>query len=118
MSNESRILIVDDDEHVLVGLERTLEDAGYRTVTAWSRQEALRLSDQVSFDLLLVGERLGGLDAAPLVTKLKQLQPNAAVLLMLARENPGGRVSGLTGEAVCKWKPDEVKARVRVCLAA
>jgi CheY-like chemotaxis protein len=42
-ATEAKILIVDNDEHVLIALERELENEGYRTVTAWSGQEALGL---------------------------------------------------------------------------
>lgn len=35
-SDPIRILIVDDDEDVLIALERLLEGEGYATATAWS----------------------------------------------------------------------------------
>ena len=35
-TQRTTILIVDDDEQVLIELERLLEDQGYNTTTAWS----------------------------------------------------------------------------------
>ena len=52
------IQLVDDDEDALIGLERTLEEAGFVTTTAWSREEALLLSDEGPFDLLPIDEPL------------------------------------------------------------
>ena len=53
-SDPIKILIVDDDEEVLIELERLLEGEGYSTATAWSGREALALSDRLRFDLVLV----------------------------------------------------------------
>lgn len=118
MQIEARILIVDHDENVLIGLERTLEDAGYSTATAWSREEALLLSDRASFDLLLIDEYVGDLDSAMLLGQLRRSHPSAAFLLMHTRRGSPGKRLGWTQAAVCKWEHDEVMARVRDCLAA
>jgi DNA-binding response OmpR family regulator len=117
MKTKGRVLIVDHDENALIGLERTLEEAGYTTTTTWSRDEALRLSD-LPFDVLLMDEHLGDLDSAMLLEKLRQLQPNATLLLMRTRKEPAVERSGLPHPTVCKWEHDEVKARVRSHLAA
>src|SRR6201987_6272177 len=71
-SDPIRILIVDDDEDVLIALERLLEGEGYATATAWSGREALALSKASRFDLLLVDERLGDVEAATLWEGLHQ----------------------------------------------
>jgi len=72
-----KILIVDDDEDVLIELERLLEGEGYSTATAWSGQEALALSEKLQFDLLLVDEHLANVDAHALFDELVARQPNA-----------------------------------------
>ena len=66
-SDPIRILIVDDDEDVLIRLERLLEGEGYNTATAWSGKEALELSGKAKFDLLLVDEYLGDVETAKLL---------------------------------------------------
>ena len=113
-----RILIIDDDEDVLIGLERTLEEAGFVTATAWSREEALRLSDEGPFDLLLIDEHLCDLDSPILERVLRVAQPKAALLLMNTRRGQSGERSSLADATVCKWEYDEVKARVCSRLAA
>jgi DNA-binding response OmpR family regulator len=113
-----RILIVDDDEDALIGLERTLEDAGFVTTTAWSGEEALRLSDEGPFDLLLIDEHLCDLNSPMLERVLRVAQPKAALLLMRTEKAPAGERSNFPVATVCKWEHDEVKARVCSCLAA
>ena len=52
------ILIIDDDEGVLIRLERTLETEGCRTTTAWSGRAAVSIAQKSQFDVLLVDEHL------------------------------------------------------------
>ena len=110
-----KILIVDDDERVLIELERLLESEGYRTATAWSDREALALSENSKFDLLLVDEYLGGRDSSSLVHELKRKQPHALPVLMHTGADQRSKQSA---NWVCKWEHAEMKALIRECLAA
>jgi DNA-binding response OmpR family regulator len=115
-SDPIKILIVDDDEQVLIALERLLEEEGYSTATAWSAKEALALSARLSFDLLLVDEHGADVNFESLLAELRLRQPGALPLLLHnGRERS---TNSLAHEAVCKWKPSEVTASIRRCLAA
>jgi CheY-like chemotaxis protein len=109
--NPIKILIVDDDQDVLIQLERLLEGEGYSTATAWSGQEALALSEKAEFDLLLVDEHLSDVDAHTLFDELVARQPRAFRFLMHTRKEK-------SDAAVCKWEHADVKAKIRNCLAA
>ena len=112
-SDPIRILIVDDDERVLIELERLLEGEGYSTATAWSGREALALSEKARFDVLLVDEHVGDVDFDVLRKALALRQPSAFQVLMhthKGRPNSNG--------AICKWEHAEVKARIRGFVAA
>ena len=115
--SEVKILIIDDDQDVLIELEHVLESEGYVTVTTWSGQEALGLSDLGQFNLFLVDEHLNDVNSAALTKKLRQLQPTVPLLLMCNRTNDTSMPSS-DYPAVCKWEHDTVMARVRGCLAA
>lgn len=108
-----KILIVDDDERVLIELERLLEGEGYSTATAWGGREALALSEKARFDLLLLDEHVGDLELEALRTGLALRQPDALQLLMHTRK---GRPN--SNGAICKWEHAEVKAKIRGVLAA
>jgi DNA-binding NtrC family response regulator len=54
----SRILLVEDDQHVRVLLEHVLFDAGYEVDSAATVAEAASLLDSVSYELLLADGRL------------------------------------------------------------
>lgn len=49
-----RILLVDDDEILRMGLRGRLEYAGYDVHTAEGGQEALQLVDEIEFDLIIL----------------------------------------------------------------
>jgi DNA-binding response OmpR family regulator len=113
-SDPIKILIVDDDEQVLIALERLLEGEGYSTATAWGGREALALSEKARFDLLLLNEYVADLDTDALQNGLKRSQPTALQLLMHSSKGP--RLG--SNSAICKWEHAEVTARIRYVLAA
>jgi CheY-like chemotaxis protein len=113
-SDPIKILIVDDDEQVLIELERLLESEGYSTTTAWSRDEALAYAKKWQFNLLLVDEHVGGADGGVLLAELKQRQPNALAIQLHTRTDRKEK----SNHTVCKWEHAEVTARIRNCIAA
>jgi len=107
------ILIIDDDEDVLIRLERTLEAEGYRTTTAWSGREALSIAQKSQFDMLLVDEHLNDMESAILVDRLRELQPEASLILMHTRMESGKSFLHPDDRVACKWDDEEVKTRIR-----
>jgi CheY-like chemotaxis protein len=117
-SDPIRILIVDDDEEVLIHLERLLEGEGYNTATAWSGKEALELSGKAKFDLLLVDEHLGEVETAKLWEELQRHQPHAFRFVMLSRTDGSRPFPATHLPSFCKWEHSDVKSKIRNCLAA
>jgi CheY-like chemotaxis protein len=117
-SDPIRILIVDDNEDVLIRLERLLEGEGYKTATAWSGKEALELSGKAKFDLLLVDEYLGDIEIAQLWEELRRHQPHAFRFVMLSRANATRHAAVKHLPSVCKWEHNDVTGKIRSCLAA
>ena len=111
-SDPIKILIVDDDERVLIELERLLEGEGYSTATAWGGRQALELSERSRFDLVLVDEHVGDLEPTALLEGLRRRQPRAFQILMHTRR--GQKPNG----GVCKWEHADMKDRIRRCIAA
>jgi DNA-binding NtrC family response regulator len=72
MPNHSlrRILITDNDDAVLIALERVLEDEGCATETAVSYAEALRVLSQSNFDLLVLDDYLSDSDSIQVLTDI------------------------------------------------
>jgi len=114
VSDPIKILIVDDDEQVLIELERLLESEGYNTTTAWGGREALAFTDQMQFDILLVDEDMTHPECNKLSAELKRRQPQACFLPMHTRKDHGGTAA----HGIYKWEHTEMKATIRNFLAA
>lgn len=67
-----RILIADNDEDVLVSLERILEGGGYTTTTALSHVEASQLLSRSTFDLFVLDDYLSDTDSIQVLTELRR----------------------------------------------
>lgn len=92
--NDETILLVEDDPQVRVIVARMLEGTGYRVIAASDGEEALRQAGSVNgrIDLLLSDVVMPGIGGRELAERLREVQPEAAVLHM----------SGYTDDAVIR----------------
>ena len=80
-----RILVADNDEDVLVALERTLEDRGYATATALSYAEASKLLAQARFDLCVLDDYLSDKDSIQVLTEFRRAGMTPLVIVTYHR---------------------------------
>jgi DNA-binding response OmpR family regulator len=112
-----RVLIVDNDEDILIALERLLETEGYDTVTAWSGQEANSLLQAMEFDLVLMDDTLADLSTEKLITVIQQKLPSASIIVLSSRGKETPQVISLLPR-VRKWEHKEVSRAVAGHFAA
>ena len=67
----AKILIVDDDRDILLGLENRIAWLGHEPVTADNGKDALRLIEQGEFDLALLDLQLPGLSGVEILERVK-----------------------------------------------
>ncbi|TKB54139.1 MAG: response regulator, partial [Nitrospira sp.] len=67
----AKILIVDDDRDILLGLENRITWMGHEPVTADNGKDALRLLEQGEFDLALLDLELPGLSGLEILQRVK-----------------------------------------------
>jgi two-component system, cell cycle sensor histidine kinase and response regulator CckA len=79
----ARILIVDDEPVVVEFAQRVLRSAGYRTMTATSGDEALKLcTEQGMPDVLVTDMKMPRMEGDELATRLRQREPDLKVLYL------------------------------------
>jgi two-component system KDP operon response regulator KdpE len=119
MTHGARILVVDDEPHILRSLRTTLVAHGYEVQTAVSGEEALaiadgRLPDLVVLDLVLPG--ISGLEVCETLRRRSTLP----ILVLSARGDERDKVAALDlGADDYLTKPfgvNELLARVRAAL--
>lgn len=86
MVAKRRLLVVDDDEKVRFVLSRALQglSAHYEILAAGDANEALRLVDQRSFDLVITDISLPGMSGVELTRRLLAQSPTTVVVWITA----------------------------------
>lgn len=96
------ILFVDDHE-VLARLScEILEMQGYRAVSAYNGEDALRKFDQEDFDILVTDFRMEGMNGVELARKVHERHPQVPVIIVTGY----GPVDGGKDVAACLQKED------------
>jgi DNA-binding NtrC family response regulator len=96
------ILFVDDHE-VLARLScEILEMQGYRAVSAYNGEEALRKFDEEDFDILVTDFRMEGMNGVELARKVHERHPEVPVIIVTGY----GPVDGGKDVAACLQKED------------
>ncbi len=79
-----RVLIVDDDEHVLMVLQAMLENEGYDTTVTWEGHDALELLETWPFDLVLLDEHLPDIDSGTILKHIQDMPIRPLTVVMQA----------------------------------
>jgi DNA-binding response OmpR family regulator len=84
-SMSARILIVDDEPHIRTVMRLALESSGYEIGEASSGEEGLdRLAEGPKWDIVLLDERMPGIDGLETLRRLRRDDPNAIVIMVTA----------------------------------
>lgn len=84
MTSTIQILAVDDDVIACQLLQEVLQKEGYRVRTATSGQEAIRLAQDVPFDLAILDIRMPDISGIEVLKALKRLNAQMPVLMTTA----------------------------------
>ena len=115
-----RLLLVEDDAALRLGLARQLENEGYRVDQAKDGEEGLFLAREYPFDLAIVDLGLPKLNGLTIVQRLRAEGRTMPLLILTARGSWQDKVSGLEAGAddyVTKpFEYPELAARVKALL--
>ena len=116
----ARILIVDDEPHLVELLHHTMRGAGFECSTAHSIETALAAAKEISPDLALIDVMLPDGSGLDLCRRLRVLDPNLAVVFITAKDSMSDKVTGLNSggdDYITKpFSVAEVVARVNAVL--
>lgn len=94
-----RILLIEDDELLPIGLQEALGRAGYEMDHLGAAEPALDALAHHQHDLVIVDIGLPGMDGLSLVRRLRQRGDRVPVLVLTARDGLADRVQGLNDGA-------------------
>jgi len=81
---EKNILIVDDEENLLLLLERILSKKGYQVMTAKNSYDALALLEARVFQLAILDIKMFPIDGVVLLGEIKSRRPAIEVIMITA----------------------------------
>lgn len=114
-----RILVVDDDPHILDLVSIQLTQAGYSVQKASNGFEALALIEEASPDLAVVDVMMPGMDGYTLTREIRALT-DIPVLLLTAKgeleDKEKGFLSGSDDYMVKPFEPKELQFRINAIL--
>ena len=121
MSDKKRILVVEDEEAILLGLEENLAYAGYEVLTASDGPTALELAVQKLPDLVLLDIMLPGLSGFEVCRQIRDKGIEMPVIMLTARGDEFDKLHGFemgADDYVTKpFSVDELLARVKAVLS-
>jgi len=81
----SPVLVVDEEENLLVLLDRVLSKEGYQVKTTTDADEALEFLDENDISVALLDLRMYPIDGIALLAEIKKRSPSTRVLMMTSR---------------------------------
>jgi two-component system alkaline phosphatase synthesis response regulator PhoP len=115
-----KILIVEDDASLILGLESALQDDGYETYTARTGKEGFRQAKEYQPDLLILDLMLPGMSGLEICKRLRDEGVKTPVIMLTSKAEENDKVLGLElGADDYVTKPFSVRellARVRAHL--
>ena len=113
----SKILLVEDEENLAVGLEYNLSEEGYFVTWAKDGREALSKYNEDNYDLIILDIMLPYFNGFEIAEKVRNENPQMPILMLTARTKAEDKVKGLeTGADDYMTKPfhlDELLLRVK-----
>src|SRR6516225_8718319 len=79
-----RLLVVDDERGIVVALKGLFTKEGYEVETADSGEQALEKFKAGFFDVVITDLSMKGMDGLQLLKRIREVEPNAAVLMITA----------------------------------
>ncbi len=115
-----RILIVEDDQPVALGLKQGLQKQGYTVDLAGSAEEADLCVQRETFDMALVDIALPNADGLHFIRQLRRRGDHLPALILTASDNMDDTISGLDAGAddymTKPYRLPEVAARIRALI--
>jgi DNA-binding response OmpR family regulator len=116
----ARILVVEDEPDIALGLKLDLSNEGYSVQTESDGIAASRIARSSEWDLIILDVMLPGRDGFEICRDVRQAGITSPILMLTARAHEAEKVMGLDTGAddyvVKPFSPRELRARVRALL--
>ena len=91
-----RIMIVDDEPDICDCLEQFFRSRGFAVQSAFSGEEAIEQFEQRPADVILLDIRLPGISGLEVLKRVKDLNPEARVIIITSLDSPETKIEAQT----------------------
>jgi len=116
----TRILVVEDEPDIALGLQDDLTRQGYQVETVADGESAIRRASVESWDLILLDVMLPKIDGFEVCRELRRLRVSTPIIILTAKVQEAEKVLGLelgADDYVTKpFSPRELRARIKAVL--
>ncbi len=121
MTKKPRILVVDDEAAMRESLKDWLMEDGYEVGLAAGGEEAIAMAREKGFEVVLLDLKMPGMNGLETLKKLKEVRPDAEILMMTAYATVDTAVQAMKEGAfdylVKPFDPDEVELLIQKIVA-
>lgn len=121
MALKNRILVVDDEFAMRESLKDWLQEEGYEVGLAASGQEAVKMMKKELWQVVLLDLKMPGMDGIETLKKIKEIQPDAEVIIITAYATVNSAVDAMKIGAydyiIKPFEPDEVEFQIKKIIA-
>ena len=110
MSNQDRVMIIDDEKIVGDMAKLSLEQDGYEVETFLNGESALERLREKPFDVVVTDLKMKGIDGLEVLRTVKKLHPKTAVIMITAFANLDVAIEALRDD-VQDFFPKPVKIK-------
>ncbi|MFM7022471.1 MAG: response regulator transcription factor [Flavobacteriales bacterium] len=118
MENEIRILLVEDEEHLVEVIQLNLELEGYKVKVANDGKQALKLFKEQRFNLVILDIMLPYIDGIQVCETIRLTDAQIPILMLSAKHTGQERIAGLKAGAddylVKPFNLEELLLRVQI----
>ena len=95
MATKQRILLVEDEDHLLEAIKLNLELEGYKVTTATDGKKALKIFKEERFNLVILDVMLPEIDGFQVAETIRLENSEVPIMFLTAKNTSEDRVTGL-----------------------
>lgn len=96
----AKLLIVDDEPHILHALVKSLNMRGYQVTGATSGEEALKFLQAENFSLMVLDISMPGIGGITTMQQARDIQPNLLIIVLTGYANVESAIAAVKNHAV------------------